>query len=199
MLILLVMAVLVEAHQKGNYRQILRSLTSKSERDYGDATMDWIAATMLTVYRVGILSMMLYIVFFHSPYSQFYTYLAIMGIVVLVFAIKMLLSWLCSYTFSQLRRFVSAAQQMDNIITVVCLALYPVTLLAINYEGGLWLYLLIGAIALGYVVLVVYKLVMIFMVKPLSVFYIILYFLTLEVLPWSIIIFAVIELTHISL
>ena len=182
MLGLLFCLVLGEKLQPNTLSAAFRTSLTQLERTYGDRATNLYGLISLNVFRVGTLAMTLYaFTYSRAPFSILvflYIALGVIGFVVL----KSFVSWLISYTFDLRRATVLFAPQYDNIWTILCVLLYPVTLLHMNIGGHVLQWVLL-ALTLLFVILTAFKFWQYYFSAGLSWLYLTVYIVTLEILP----------------
>ena len=183
MLVLLLCAVLSEYMQPGAISQAHSSLFSKSDRTYKDAPVSLMGQIMLSLFRIGTLSMAVCLCIYTEGSLRFGAFAAIGGITLAVLLLKMACTALLDYTFQLSRRFAPAYEQYSDIATIAICALYP-ALLAVLYIGNMTaaLWIFIGATIL-FILMWTYRMMRTYLQSPLAILYIALYIVTLEVLP----------------
>ncbi len=182
MLGLLLCLVLSEVLQPDSFSSVFRSTFTRLERVYGDRARNFYGVLLLNTFRIGTVAMALYVfTYSHAPFSLL-TYGSIILLIIAIILVKMLVSGLVSYTFELGRTTALFLPQYDNLWTILCLLLYPVTLLCINLESAVLLWVAIGIVAL-FVALMLYKIMQYFYAGPKSLLYLMIYVVTLELLP----------------
>jgi len=194
MLGLLVCFVLSEVLQPETLRAAFRTTFTKMERIYGDRARNLYGVILLNLFRIGTFAMALYAFTYHSAPFSLRTYGIIIGVVLAVLTVRAAVSWLVAYTFELQRTVVIYLPQYDNLWTMLCVLLYPAILLCINFSGEAfhWLAIAIGALFVG---VMIFKIVQYFYAGPQSVLYLLIYVVTLELLPLGAIIVTTQSLT----
>ncbi|MGN1239529.1 MAG: DUF4271 domain-containing protein [Paludibacteraceae bacterium] len=191
MLGLAICAILAGVFQPAVIRQGFVSLFSKVERSYNDSPMNYIGQVLLFVFRAGIVGMAIYLFTYNSDLATqanggdflFSRYMTIMGAVAAMEVVKYLVSLLLNYTFQLSRQFATLFTHYTYVSTSICCVLYPLLLLII-YFGNQALTTIGLCIMMGLCWLVLFiKWVRVFFTDIASVVYVVLYILTIEVLP----------------
>ncbi len=191
MLGLPICAILAGVFQPVVIRQGFVSLFSKVERSYNDSPMNYIGQALLFVFRAGILGMAIYLFTYNSQLAMhansgeflFSRYMTIMGAVAATEIVKYLVSLLLNYTFQLSRQFATLFAHYTYVSTSICCVLYPLLLLII-YFGSQALTTIGLCVMMSVCWLVLFiKWVRVFFTSIPSVIYVLLYILTIEVLP----------------
>lgn len=191
MLGLPICAILAGVFQPVVIRQGFVSLFSKVERSYNDSPMNYIGQALLFVFRAGILGMAIYLFTYNSQLAMhansgeflFSRYMTIMGAVAATEIVKYLVSLLLNYTFQLSRQFATLFAHYTYVSTSICCVLYPLLLLII-YFGSQALTTIGLCVMMSVCWLVLFiKWIRVFFTSIPSVIYVLLYILTIEVLP----------------
>ncbi len=191
MLGLPICAILAGVFQPAVIRQGFVSLFSKVERSYNDSPMNYIGQALLFVFRAGIVGMAIYLFTYNSQLAMhansseflFSRYMTIMGAVAAMEVVKYLVSLLLNYTFQLSRQFATLFAHYTYVSTSICCVLYPLLLLII-YFGSQALTTIGLCVMMSVCWLVLFiKWVRVFFTSIPSVIYVLLYILTIEVLP----------------
>ena len=185
MFFLLLCVVLAEVLQPGTLRLAFRTTFTRLERTFGDRANNFMSSLLMNTFRVGTIAMALYVFFYHSAPFSMLTYCYIVVLLVGILFVKMLVSWLVSYTFEMRRSMVVFLPQYDNLWTILSIVLYPLTLLYINVSGSVALYWICVAAVVLFVVMIVFKMMQNYYTGPQSLIYLVLYVLTLEFVPFG--------------
>lgn len=189
MLFLMLCALLSEMMQPGVISQTGASLRMRTERVYKDAPTNYLSQFLITLFRIGTLAMALYLCFYQEGPFSFDIFVVICGVVFLVTLLKMLGDVLVDYTFMLSRRFTSAYEHYANIITITSCILYPCVLVLMRYGNAIASRWVLGAVAVVFFALWIYRASRHFIESPRAVFYFILYLCTLELLPLGLILY----------
>ena len=191
MLGLPICAILAGVFQPAVIRQGFVSLFSKVERSYNDSPMNYIGQALLFVFRAGIVAMAIYLFTYNRHLATdtnggeflFSRYMTIMGAVAAMEVVKYLVSLLLNYTFQLSRQFATLFTHYTYVSTTICCVLYPLLLLMI-YFGNHALTTIGLCVMMSVCWLVLFiKWLRVFFTDMASVIYVVLYILTLEVLP----------------
>lgn len=183
MLFLLLCGVLAEMVQRGLLVQAFTTIFSKVERTYGDMQRNLMEELIINIFRIGTFAMALYLYAYRAGDFSFKTYMLIVALVLGVDVVKILASILVNYTFQISRRFTQLSIHYNNLWTVICSGFYIASIVLINIGNSLVIkYVMLSLVALA-IVLIVVKWIRIFCTNVRSLLYIVLYVLTLEILP----------------
>lgn len=162
---------------------VLRSVFTRSERIYTVAARNWLNEITLRVFRIGILAMALLLVVFPVDHFSYVSYAKALGVCAAVYAVQSLLVHMVGYVFVSVERMNAALEQYSGIRTLVCIVLYPILLLLTNISSFALPKWLCGFVAVCYVGIVLYKCMQLFFSEILSILYIFLYVICLEIFP----------------
>ena len=195
MLFLMLCALASELMQPGVISQAGASLRVRTERVYKDAPTNYLSQFLITLFRIGTLSMVLYLSFYNGGPFTFGIFAAICGAVFVVTLLKMLGDVLADYTFMLSRRFSPAYEHYANIITLTSCLLYPCILVLLRLgdaEASRWV---LAATTAVFFALWIYRASRHFINSPQAVLYFILYLCTLEFLPLGLLIYLTSQMT----
>jgi hypothetical protein len=187
MLVLLLCAVLAEFFQPGVITQAPAAMFARTDRTYKESPANFMGQLMITLFRIGTLALALCLCFCSINHVHFVAFWAICGIIVAVLMVKMLLNVLLDNTFFLSRRFGSAYEAYGNIVTTGTVVLYPVMMILMHVSNPLAVQGTIAALAILFLCAWMFRAVRTYVVSPASVFYLVLYIATLEVLPMALI------------
>ena len=161
----------------------LRNSFSHSERVYGGQSQNILAISTAWIFRVGVLAMAIYILLYTSEQFTFMAYTKILGVVALIEVIRHILLLGVGWVFLSNNQLANGIGQLELVRNVVCVLLLPVLLLLIRLNYPMLHFILLGIIGLAFTVLVIAKSTLLFYKNILSIFYIFLYFIYLEIIP----------------
>lgn len=180
---LLLLAIVSELMQPGVITNAATSLIVRSERTYKEAPNNFMGQLFVSLFRVGVWGMGVYLVLGPNHPFLFSTYAAICGCIMG----GILFKWLCTffldviYMFS--RRFPSAQEHLYNIFTLSAVALYPLLLILIVIDNPLISAWVVGLILIIFLLAWIYRSARLFIISPSAIIYFILYISTLEIIP----------------
>ena len=161
----------------------LRNSFSHSERVYGGQSQNILAISTAWIFRVGVLAMVIYVLSYTSEQFTFMAYTKILGAVALIEVIRHILLLGVGWVFLSNNQLANGIGQLEIVRNVVCVLLLPVLLLLIRLNYPMLHFILLGIIGLAFTVLVIAKSTLLFYKNILSIFYILLYFIYLEIIP----------------
>ena len=183
MFALLLCLALTEVLQPDTLRTAFRSTFTKLERTYGDRASDVVGSLLLNIFRIGTLAMTLYVFTWQRTPFSMKTYGLIILVILGIVTVKTLCMWVVSLTFEMRSMAALYIPQYGNLWTIFCVLLYPVTLLYINMPESVVLrWLPVGIVGI-FVVVMAYKLLQYFYAGARSLIYLLVYWVTLELLP----------------
>lgn len=188
MLGLLGCAALAELFQPAVIRQCFGNVFSKVERSYNDSPMQYVGQVWLFLFRIGVVSMAVCLFTYRGGTFALARYGIIAGAVCAMEVVKYLLCRLLNYTFRLSNQFATLFAHYTYVNTTVCCVLYPLVLLIIRLNVPLFSTVSLCIAAGAFVMLLIVKLLRVFLKDALSFVYILLYILTIEVLPFLVII-----------
>lgn len=185
--------LLTEWQQPGTILNAFRTTFTRLERMYGDSGTSILGEIFLNTFRIGTIALAITLITYKVDF-HFIHFAMVIGIIFAVMLLKMFLSWLVDFTF-ELRRTVAVyLPHYDNLWTVLAMLLYPVVLVYIHLSDNIVMPYLLGGIVAFFMLAVLIKLVMYFYNGVRSALYIGLYMITLEILPFALIVAAAIQL-----
>ena len=184
MLVLLLSAVLAEFMQPGIISQARLSIRVQTERIYKEAPSNTIGQFLLSVFRIGTLSMFIYLCLYEQGMVfKFNVFAAICGITFGVLLLKMLCNIILDYTFVLSQRFMPYYQHYGNYATLTACLLYPVLLVLMHYGQpaiNIWALIIIMSL---FLLVCIYRMLFTYVRTPMAIIYVALYVVTLEILP----------------
>lgn len=180
---LLLCAVLAEFLQRGIITQSLQSVLTHSNRTYKDAPVNFWAQVLITIFRVCVIALAVYLCCYIEGTFTFAAFAAICGLLVGLLIVKMLCHWILDYTFRFSHMFESAYEPYANIVTLASVVLYPIILILLRIDSAAVARWSVGAVAVLFLLIWFYRGGRIFIQSPVGIFYFALYLCTLEFLP----------------
>lgn len=160
-----------------------RGVFTHSERAYTVHVRNWMSEIVLRVFRLGVVALAMLVVVKSASVCQLGTYAKGLAIVAVVYIVQTILLYGVGSVFLSSKRMEAALEQYSLIRTLACIWLYPILLLLINISVPLLPQVLCGIVGGVYIVVLIGKSFQLFYTRPLSVVYILLYVLCLEILP----------------
>ena len=198
MLGLLFLAVLSELMQQGALLGSFALVFQKVERTYHDPHRNAPGQLCINLFRTGTFALALYlfcyvggtlrfghwqVVLFSDEAFRFSKYLLVLLVVFGVDTLKYVLTLWVNYTFQISQRIALISMHYDSLWTVINSAFYLLLLVLLPVDSAaviFWGFVVLCAVAL---LLIGVKWLRVFYAGPASLLYILLYLLTLEVLP----------------
>ena len=183
MLFLLLCGVVAEMVQSGMVLQAFSTIFAKVERSYGDVQQNPLEELIMNIFRIGTFAMALYLYAYRAGDFCFTTYLLVAAWVLGIDVVKLAATALVNYTFRISKRFALISTHYNNLRTVICCGFYVALLFLVNIDNAVVTKWSLFALAAAAIVLILIKWIRIFCTDVRSLLYIVLYILTLEVLP----------------
>lgn len=184
MLGLLLCAILSERYQPGVITQAKNSLLAQTDRTYKESPETFLGQLLITLFRIGTLAMALYLC---SPVRSFsfVTFGVLCGWITAVVLAKMGGNILVDYTFGVSRRYGNPYEHYGNIATLAAVVLYPMLLILLhvgNYSVSRWV---LGVVVVLFILAWTYRVFRQFVSSPMHILYVLVYILTLDIIPYA--------------
>ena len=172
----------------------LRSVFSQSERVYGAQSRAWGSEVCEWLFRIGVLAMAVWILAIgNGRLDMGYGRLAIgngamgyakvLALVLAVYVVQRLVLRGVGYVFVSRKQLSAAMEQYNAICSAACVCLYPIVLVVMNVPAAHLAQILCGAVLVAFVGMIVWKSIRLFYTNILSLLYILLYIIFLEIMP----------------
>ena len=172
----------------------LRSVFSQSERVYGAQSRAWGSEVCEWLFRIGVLAMAVWVlVIGNGRLDMGYGRLAIgygamgyakvLGVVLGAYIVQRLVLRGVGYVFVSRKQLSAAMEQYNAICSAACVCLYPIVLVVMNVPAAHLAQILCGAVLVAFVGMIVWKSIRLFYTNILSLLYILLYIIFLEIMP----------------
>ena len=165
----------------------VRSVFSQSERVYASQSRAWGSELCEYVFRLGVVSMAVWVLAIGDGRLEMGNgamgYVKVFGWVLGVEVVQRLLMRGVGYVFVGSKQLDAAMEQYNGICRIVCVCLYLIVLLLTNVQIGYLAQILCGGVVLLYMVCVWWKSVRLFYANVLSLLYILIYIVFLEIMP----------------
>lgn len=162
---------------------LARSLFSKSDRMYVDRNTQGILQTIIVLsFRIGVIALVGYLWIYNANDFAIGNYLLVVGIVASLLLVQWLLLKGIGNVFLTLKQLAIAMEQRSVVCNTMAMLLWPIALVMI-YIGKEASTVLCGIAGGVYVVLICVKYMQLFYQNVLSIGYMLLYVISLEVLP----------------
>ena len=162
---------------------LARSLFSKSDRIYVDRNTQGILQTIIVLsFRIGVIALVGYLWIYNANDFAIVNYLLVVGIVASLLLVQWLLLKGIGNVFLTPKQLAIAMEQRSVVCNTMAMLLWPIALVMI-YIGKEASTVLCGIAGGVYVVLICVKYMQLFYQNVLSIGYMLLYVISLEVLP----------------
>ena len=162
---------------------LARSLFSKSDRMYVDRNTQGILQTIIVQsFRIGVIALVGYLWIYNANDFAIVNYLLVVGIVASLLLVQWLLLKGIGNVFLTPKQLAIAMEQRSVVCNAMAMLLWPIALVMI-YIGKEASTVLCGIAGGVYVVLICVKYMQLFYQNVLSIGYMLLYVISLEVLP----------------
>ena len=162
---------------------LARSLFSKSDRMYVDRNTQGILQTIIVLsFRIGVIALVGYLWIYNANDFAFVNYLLVVGIVASLLLVQWLLLKGIGHVFLPQKHLAIAMEQRSVVCNTMAMLVWPIALVMI-YIGKEASTVLCGIAGGVYVVLICVKYMQLFYQNVLSIGYMLLYVISLEVLP----------------
>ena len=162
---------------------LARSLFSKSDRIYVDRNTQGILQTIMVLsFRIGVIALVGYLWIYNANDFAIVNYLLVVGIVASLLLVQWLLLKGIGNVFLTPKQLAIAMEQRSVVCNTMAMLLWPIALVMI-YIGKEASTVLCGIAGGVYVVLICVKYMQLFYQNVLSIGYMLLYVISLEVLP----------------
>ncbi|MBQ2540783.1 MAG: DUF4271 domain-containing protein [Paludibacteraceae bacterium] len=183
LLLLLLLAGMANVLQPGMVVNSFTTIFTKPERQYTDAPRTALGQICLQLFQLGTLGMAYYLFCFQTGDFSIARYGVILIVTGAVYATKVLMMLLVDYTFQLRKKCATIGIHYANLLCVFCCALYPILLLMHQYGATKTLQVILLLLTVFFIVLVTVKYCRAYLIKPMALVYILLFVLTVDVLP----------------
>ena len=193
MLALLLLLVLNHSPQYSLIGSV-KNVFSHAERVYGAQSRAWGSEVCEWLFRMGVLAMAVWaLVIGNGRLDMGYGRLAIgngamgyakvLALVLAVYVVQRLVLRGVGYVFVSRKQLSAAMEQYNAICSAACVCLYPIVLVVMNVPAAHLAQILCGAVLVAFVGMIVWKSIRLFYTNILSLLYILLYIIFLEIMP----------------
>ena len=193
MLALLLLLVLNHSPQYSLIGSV-KNVFSHAERVYGAQSRAWGSEVCEWLFRIGVLAMAVWILAIgNGRLDMGYGRLAIgngamgyanvLGVVLAVYVVQRLVLRGVGHVFVSRKQLSAAMEQYNAICSAACVCLYPIVLVVMNVPAAHLAQILCGAVLVAFVGMIVWKSIRLFYTNVLSLLYILLYIIFLEIMP----------------
>ena len=193
MLALLLLLVLNHSPQYSLIGSV-KNVFSHAERVYGAQSRAWGSEVCEWLFRIGVLAMAVWVlVIGNGRLDMGYGRLAIgngamgyakvLALVLAVYVVQRLVLRGVGHVFVSRKQLSAAMEQYNAICSAACVCLYPIVLVVMNVPATHLAQILCGAVLVAFVGMIVWKSIRLFYTNILSLLYILLYIIFLEIMP----------------
>lgn len=193
MLALLLLLVLNHSPQYSLIGSV-KNVFSHAERVYGAQSRAWGSEVCEWLFRIGVLAMAVWVlVIGNGRLDMGYGRLAIgngamgyakvLALVLGVYIVQRLVLRGVGHVFVSRKQLSAAMEQYNAICSAACVCLYPIVLVVMNVPAAHLAQILCGAVLVAFVGMIVWKSIRLFYTNILSLLYILLYIIFLEIMP----------------
>lgn len=193
MLALLLLLVLNHSPQYSLIGSV-KNVFSHAERVYCAQSRAWGSEVCEWLFRIGVLAMAVWVlVIGNGRLDMGYGRLAIgngamgyakvLALVLGVYIVQRLVLRGVGHVFVSRKQLSAAMEQYNAICSAACVCLYPIVLVVMNVPAAHLAQILCGAVLVAFVGMIVWKSIRLFYTNILSLLYILLYIIFLEIMP----------------
>ena len=193
MLALLLLLVLNHSPQYSLIGSV-KNVFSHAERVYASQSRAWGSEVCEWLFRIGVLAMAVWVLAIgNGRLDMGYGRLAIgngamgyakvLALVLAVYIVQRLVLRGVGYVFVSRKQLSAAMEQYNAICSAACVCLYPIVLVVMNVPAAHLAQILCGAVLVAFVGMIVWKSIRLFYTNILSLLYILLYIIFLEIMP----------------
>lgn len=179
MLALLLLLVLNHSPQYSLIGSV-KNVFSHAERVYGAQSRAWGSEVCEWLFRIGVLAMAVWILAIGNGAMG---YAKVLGVVLGVYIVQRLVLRGVGHVFVSRKQLSAAMEQYNAICSAACVCLYPIVLVVMNVPAAHLAQILCGAVLVAFVGMIVWKSIRLFYTNILSLLYILLYIIFLEIMP----------------
>lgn len=193
MLALLLLLVLNHSPQYSLIGSV-KNVFSHAERVYGAQSRAWGSEVCEWLFRIGVLAMAVWILAIGNGrldmgYGRLEIgngamgYAKVLALVLAVYVVQRLVLRGVGHVFVSRKQLSAAMEQYNAICSAACVCLYPIVLVVMNVPAAHLAQILCGAVLVAFVGMIVWKSIRLFYTNILSLLYILLYIIFLEIMP----------------
>ena len=188
MLALLLLLVLNHSPQYSLIGSV-KNVFSHAERVYGAQSRAWGSEVCEWLFRIGVLAMAVWVLVIGNgrldmgDWRLAIGYAKVLALVLGVYIVQRLVLRGVGYVFVSRKQLSAAMEQYNAICSAACVCLYPIVLVVMNVPAAHLAQILCGAVLVAFVGMIVWKSIRLFYTNILSLLYILLYIIFLEIMP----------------
>lgn len=191
MLSLLASILIANQRQNGLFKSAFHDVWSVEERSYSEVGTDFVQWLLLSYFRIGTPSLALYVFYYQPGKFSILCWLMIMGIWFSVEMVKTGAIYMIRYIFGLEKLLQNIWRYYSEVWILVGSMLYPVLLLTIQIGVTPLTNTLLYIVLAILLILILVKSIRLLLVKPMAAIYILIYFITLELLPLGFLFWAI--------
>jgi hypothetical protein len=172
----------------------VRSVFSQSERVYASQSRAWGSELCEYAFRLGVLAMAVWVLVIGEGRVDIgdgqwaigngaMGYAKVFALVLGVYVAQRLLMRGVGHVFVANKQLDAAMEQYNGICSMACVCLYPILLVLTNVHIAYLAQILCGGVLLLFVLCVLWKSIRLFYTNVLSLMYILIYIVFLEIMP----------------
>ena len=187
--VLLALLLLLVLNHSPQYSLIgsVKNVFSHAERVYGAQSRAWGSEVCEWLFRIGVLAMAVWALTIGDGRLAIGNgamgYAKVLALVLAVYVVQRFILRGVGYVFIQRTQLDSAMEQYNAICSAACVCLYPIVLVVTNVPVAHLAQILCGAVLMAFVGIIVWKSIRLFYTNMLSLLYISLYIIFLEIMP----------------
>ena len=160
-----------------------RTISSHSDRVYGGQNSNILGVLSAWIFRIALFALVVYMASFKVGEFSFLRYLKIIGGVGVVFLVQYILTLGVGWVFVARKDLDNGLGQLEIVRNSTGMILLPMPLVIILVDNYLFSWILLGIIGTFFIILTLIKSLQLFYKNILSLFYVLLYLICLEIIP----------------
>lgn len=161
-----------------------RAIFSQNERAYLDNTQGLFRKLLQFFFCYSIISLAIYLLVYEQGPAYMLLYLKMFLLIIVCSLIKTALTYFVCYIFELQKTYNNYYIHYKNLQTLCCTLLYPALLFSVNYDFPMVMYIYTLVVYVVYLLCLIVRIYSIMTSgTPLSILYILLYIVCLEVIP----------------
>lgn len=156
---------------------------AKTERSYSDAAMDALALVMVLLFRLGTVAFALDILFFESGKFLFSDYLWTLLILLGTELVKVIVAWIVNFTYRLSLSFGMSYVHYTNLWLLTCVPLWCFCCISVYCGSPVLTEVLMSVAVCLLAISLIVKGVRSYMTRLTSLLYVLMYVMTVEVVP----------------
>ena len=181
--LLLLMLMFLNDSVKNSLIIAFRTISSHSDRVYGGQNSNILGVLSAWIFRIALFALVVYMASFKVGEFSFLRYLKIIGGVGVVFLVQYILTLGVGWVFVARKDLDNGLGQLEIVRNSTGMILLPMPLVIILVDNYLFSWILLGIIGTFFIILTLIKSLQLFYKNILSLFYVLLYLICLEIIP----------------